>query len=170
MGSIALFVLVRLSYTFDNNKTKLFLGNSKEDVVLGDFKAELGISHEFTNGTVLTAAYIPLLFTSEAWQDPFITNQKRKTTDVGSQGARLRFDNLFSILLSAEYTWAEYNELSGQQQNLTTQEQQLLQLDVKFHQLSLEYTQSLTEGFAIQPVITVTRGDCDGEAMAFDQG
>jgi len=173
MGSITLFVLGRLSYTFDNNKTQLFLGNSEEDVVLGDFKAELGVSHEFSNGTVLTAAYIPFLFTSEAWHDPFLTNQKRTTTDVESQGARLRFDNLFSTPLSAEYTWAESsleNELSGQQQNLTTQQQLLLQRDVKFHQLSVEYTQSLTQRFAIQPSVTVTRGDSEGGAMAFDQG
>ena len=172
MGSATLFLLGRLSYTLESNKTQFFVGNSEEDVVLGDFKAELGMSHEFSNGVVITGAYIPFLLAYEAWEDPFLTQQKRKTTDVESQGARLRFDNLFSLPISAEYTWAEAdfeNDLSGTQQ-LTSAEQLLLQRDLSLHQLYLEYTQPLSQSFAIQPAITVTRGDSDGEAMAFDQG
>ncbi|MCE2594469.1 DUF2860 domain-containing protein [Motilimonas cestriensis] len=169
------FVLGRLSYTLMNKKTQFFLGNSEDSVVVGDFKAELGISQEFDNGTIVTLAYIPMLAKSEAWKDPFITNVKRTTTDVESQGARVRFENLFSQPLTFEYTWAEANfehEHSGQHNslNLSSQQQALLKRDADYHQVYLDYTYALNEQFAIQPSVTFTRGESDGKAMAFDQG
>jgi hypothetical protein len=170
MSGPTLLVLGRLSYTLDSNKTQFFFGNSEENVALGDFKTELGIRHEFSNGMVLTGAYNPFLFTSKEWQDPFITNEKRQTTDVESEGARLRIDNLFSLPLAAEYIWTQTdfeNDLSGQQ--LNSAEQKLLQRDMTLHQLYLEYTQPLSERFAIEPAVTLTRGDSEGDAMSFDQ-
>lgn len=168
------FPLARWSYTLSSKKTQLFLGNSEADVVLGDFKAELGLVHELANGTTFTFAYTPYLFASEAWQDPFLTNQKRDITDVDSQGARVRVDNLFSQPFTAEYTWGESdyeNELSGQQPSLllTPEQKALLQRDITYHQAYLEYTYAISEYFAIQPGLTVTRGNSEGEAMSFHQ-
>jgi hypothetical protein len=167
------FPLARWSYTLSSKKTQLFLGNSEADVVLGDFKAELGLVHELASGTTFTLAYTPYLFASDAWQDPFLTKQKRETTDVDSQGARVRVENLFLPSFTAEYTWGESdyeNERSGQQQSLllTPEQTALLQRDITYHQAYLQYTYAISEYFSIQPGLTVTRGDSEGEAMSFD--
>jgi hypothetical protein len=168
------FPLARLSYTLSSKKTQLFLGNSEADVVLADFKAELGLVHELASGTTFTLAYTPYLFESEAWQDPFLTKQKRHTTDVDSQAIRVRVENIFSQPFTVEYTWGESsyeNERSGQQQSLllTPEQKALLQRDINYHQAYLEYTYAMSEHFAIQPRLTVTRGDSEGGAMSFDK-
>lgn len=168
------FPLVRWSYTLPSKKTQFFLGNSKADVVKGDINTELGLAHEIANGTIFTLAYTPYLFSSEAWEDPFLTNQKRDATDVDSQGARIRVENLLSQPLTAEYTWAESdyeNERSGQQPSLslTPEQQVLLQRDITYHQAYFEYTYAISETFAIQPALTFTQGDGKGDAMSFDK-
>lgn len=170
---VNLFALGRLSYTLSNKKTQFFLGNSEDDVVLGDFKAELGVSQEFDDGTVFTLAYIPLLAESEAWQDPFLVNQKRQKTDVKSQGLRIRFDNLFSLPLKLQYSWAEAEydkERSGYSDklNLSAAQQALLVRDSHYHQAYIEYAFELAEGFIIQPGLTYTLGDAKGKAMRYN--
>jgi len=174
-SGVAAFALGRLSYTLSNKKTQLFFGNSEDNVVTGDFKAELGISQEFDNGTIATLAYVPLLAKSEAWQDPFATKIKRSTTDVDSQGARVRFENLFSQPLTIEYTWAEADfeqDFSGQQAHLglSSAQQALLKRDADYHQAHVEYAYALNDIFTIQPSFTYTLGDSQGQAMAFEQG
>ena len=169
------FALGRLSYTLSNKKTQFFFGNSEDNVVVGDFKAELGISQEFNDGTIATLAYVPLLAKSEAWQDPFVTKTKRSTTDVESHGTRVRFENLFSQPLTLEYTWAEADfeqDLSGQHPSLalSSAQQALLKRDADYHQMQVEYAYPINDIFAIQPSFTYTLGDSQGKAMAFEQG
>ncbi|MFT6266832.1 MAG: hypothetical protein ACJAWS_002996 [Oleiphilaceae bacterium] len=169
-----IFPLARWSYTLPSKKTQFFLGNSKADVVLGDINAELGLAHEIANGTTYTIAYTPYLSASEAWEDPFLTNTKRDATDVDSQGARIRVENLFSQPLTAQYTWGESdyeNERSGQQAglSLTPTQQLLLQRDITYHQAYFEYTYATSDTFVIQPALTFTQGDGKGDAMSFDK-
>lgn len=172
-SGLSAFVLGRLSYTLSNNKTQFFFGNSEDDVVLGDFKAELGVSQEFDDGTVFTLAYIPLLAKTQAWRDPFLVNQKRRKTDVTSQGLRMRFDNLFDLPLKLQYTWAQAkydNERSGhnKQLDLSREQQALLVRDSHLHQAYIEYAFELSEGLVIQPGLTYTLGDAKGKAMKYD--
>ncbi|MDO6524568.1 DUF2860 family protein [Motilimonas sp. 1_MG-2023] len=171
------FALGRLSYTLSNKQTQFFFGNSEDDVVLGDFKAELGISQEFDNGTVVTLAYVPLLAESEAWKDPYLTNVKRQKTDVSAQGVRVRFDNILNIYgnpINIQYTWAEADyehDQSGQQTSLglSKSQQDQLKRDGDYHQAMIEYSHALSQQFTLQPAVTLTRGALEGEAMAFDK-
>ncbi|MFO6423588.1 DUF2860 family protein [Motilimonas sp. KMU-193] len=173
LSGIDAFVLGRLSYTLSNKKTQFYLGNSEDDVVLGDFKVELGVSQEFDNGTVFSLAYVPLLSVSDAWQDPFLVNQKRRKTDVKSQGLRMSFENLFSLPLKVRYSWAEAEydkERSGYSDplNLTPEQQALLVRDSHYHQAYVEYAFEISEGIVIQPGLTYTLGDAKGKAMRYD--
>ncbi|MFT5420497.1 MAG: hypothetical protein ACI9D5_001247 [Candidatus Endobugula sp.] len=170
----SVFLLARWSYTLPNKKTQFFLGDSEADVVLGDINTELGLTHEIANGTTFTVAYTPDLFTSKAWEDPFLTNQKLDTTEVDSHGARIRVENFFSQPLTAEYLWGESdykNEHSGQQASLSLspEQQSLLQRDITYHQAYVEYTYATSATFAVQPALTFTQGDGKGDAMTFDK-
>ena len=88
--SAALPVLdLSLTYTFDNLKTELFLGNSLEDFLRFDFSTVIGLRHQLADVGIFEVGILTTPGPTELWEDPYATGVKRDETDRNSKGIRL---------------------------------------------------------------------------------
>ena len=173
VDSAIVFPLARLSYTFDDLKTQLFLGNSLENVSEGQFQLELGGTHQFADNSKLTLAWFPQLPSfSQTWQDPYLVNQTRQKTDQDSQGGRLAWENIGGSLFSFKYAFARNKldlESSGSGLALASEEMRLLDRNADYHRTTLQMLVPMGDGLFFEPALTYTLGDADGHAMRYDE-
>ncbi len=173
-------ILWNMGYTLDNGSTRFFAGTPEENIVEGTFLLELGIAQKLSDGTVLSAAYIPQIpgLDDEVWTDPYLLGSDRTETDRDSQAFRVAAESILGSPLTLKYGFGTQdidNDQAGlylSQQagsTLTTQDLQSLKRSADFHQVETLYTIELGETTMIQPGLIYTRGDADGDANSFNR-
>jgi hypothetical protein len=166
------FPLARLQYTFNDKQTQFFLGNSEEQITDAQFQMELGVNYQLNDGSVLTLAYFPKLpFLNETWEDPYLVNKKRETTDQTSQGGRFAWSNIAASPFTLRYAFVDNsidNEKSGQTQLSTQKELDKIARDSQYHRVTIEAAYPISESLIIQPSIQYTLSNAKGEAFSYN--
>ncbi|MGR2950865.1 DUF2860 family protein [Vibrio vulnificus] len=162
------FFLGRLQYSFGD--TLLFLGNSEEQIAEAQFQAELGVAHRFNNAMILTAALfgnVPSM--EEVWRDPYLTGQKRQTTEQTVGGVRFAMDITSPLPISLKYAVAssevEYDDI-GLSQGLTTEARSQLKRASDYQRFGAEISFPLSQSFVLSPAFYYTLRDADGDAKS----
>ncbi|MEZ9231350.1 DUF2860 family protein [Vibrio amylolyticus] len=171
ISQAAPFLLGRLQYSFGN--TIVFIGNSEDQIAEAQFQGELGVVQRLNKNTSLTAALFGNIPSAdEVWQDPYLTNSERKTTEQTVAGARFAVDFNAPLPISLKYAYA-YSEVEnediGVSQALTTQDAALLLRDSDYHRAGAEVTLPFNQSFVVAPALYYTMRDAKGAANSFDQ-
>lgn len=171
-------LLGEISYTLANRQTQLYAGTPQESLIEGHPVFELGVRHQQQDGTLLTVAYVPKLpGFDEVWEDPYLTDEKRKASDSYTQGVYISADYLYGGPLSLRYAYAmldvdEENSglsLVNQPNGLSAEDVSQLRRDADFHQGELSLTLPFTPSLYLVPAMIYTRADADGAAFSFDR-
>lgn len=172
-SSVLVYPLGRVQYTLENLNTQFYLGNSREQVSTAKFQYELGMIHQFEDQSKLTVAVFPKLsLFNETWEDPFVTNAKRQTTDQKVGGARIAVDNIFGTGLTFKYAIASSSiddELSGQSQLSDTSEIALLKRDSLYQRVEVGSSFPISQAVLLKPAFQYTNRNADGDANSYDQ-
>ncbi|WP_139684914.1 DUF2860 domain-containing protein [Vibrio tasmaniensis] len=160
--------LGQIRYTFgSDNDQQVFIGSSRGDVIEGVFAFEFGYALEYGNESVVSFSYLPTIASGEVWEDPFITNTARKTTDISGDTFRVQLDNLLDVGLSGDFAVYKQdikNDKSGAHLGVPTS---VLQRDAKGYYVSLSMEAPVTETSFIEPSLSYQKHLADGEAVSF---
>jgi len=172
-GSSLAYPLGRIQYTLKNRHTQFFLGNSRDQISTAKFQYELGLLHQFSDGSKLTFAFFPKLsLLNETWSDPFVENNSRDTTDIRVGGARVAVERTFGSPFTLKYAVASSSiddEQSGQSQLIDDQEIAVLQRDSLYQKLEVETLFPIDRGLLLKPSLQYTHRNAEGDANSFDQ-
>ncbi|MCU8350281.1 DUF2860 domain-containing protein [Vibrio vulnificus] len=162
------FLLGRLQYSFGD--TLIFFGNSDDQITEAQFQAELGAAHRFNNAISLTAALfgnIPSM--EEVWRDPYLTGQKRHTTEQTVSGIRFDMDITSPLPISLKYAVAssevEHDDI-GLSQGLTTEARSQLKRTSDYQRFGAEISFPLSQSFVLSPAFYYTLREADGNAKS----
>jgi hypothetical protein len=159
-------------YTFAGRRTQLFAGSGIEDLAQFDFSLELGVAHQFAGEDILAVGAVASAVPTRVWSDPYVVNQERTDTDRTSSGARVEWDRILGSGVRARYTQRTVKldeERSGTTQlGLPAAEAARLNREGSVGELVLAYRFKPAERHTLEPQLIGTRGDLDGEAMAYD--
>ncbi|USH04741.1 DUF2860 domain-containing protein [Grimontia kaedaensis] len=171
ISQTAPFILGRLQYSFGD--TVIFVGNSEEQIAEAQFQGELGIVHRFNNGLSLTTALFGNVPSAdEVWQDPYLTNSERITTEQTVAGVRFAMGLHTPLPITLKYAYA-YSEVDseniGVSQALSDQDSKLLARDSDYHRFGAEAALPLNPSILIAPSLYYTLRDAKGDAKSFDK-
>lgn len=166
-------VLFNLGYTLKNGTTQFYVGTPEQEIIEGTFLAEVGGRQKFSDGTILSAAWIPNLLDDDVWSDPFLTGRDRQETDRETQAFRFTAKSIFGTPLTLRYGFAQQeveNDRAGYfVPGLTASDRAKLKRDSDFHLVEAQYSIPLDMGIMITPQIGYLIGDADGDANSFKQ-
>ncbi|SON48938.1 DUF2860 domain-containing protein [Vibrio tapetis] len=169
--SSAMFVPIgQLRYTFgqDNDK-QVFLGSSRGDIIEGLFALELGYSFEYGNDSIMSLSYLPTIAAGDVWEDPFISNTKRKKTKISGDTFRVQVDNFLDIGLSGDFAFYKQkieNEQSGKHLSANPS---VLQRDAKGYYASFSMGLPISDTSFLEPSFSYQRHLADGNAVSFSK-
>ncbi|MDA0127542.1 DUF2860 family protein [Vibrio sp. MarTm2] len=171
IAQAAPFILGRLQYSFGN--TLIYLGNSDDQITQAQFQAELGVSQKITKHLVATGALFGNLpGMDEVWEDPYLTNQDRETTDQRVSGGRLSLDFNAPFPVSVKYAYAtsdiEQDDI-GLSLSLSPVQRDQLARDSQYHRFGTELTFPLHPSVILAPALYYTVRDTKGDAHDFEQ-
>ena len=167
--------LFGLRYRFASSPTELSFGTSRESLQEGGMPTpELGLTHELADGTRLgvSIGYDPGL-SGNTWEDPFVTGERRKRTDVSGLRAEVRADSIAGSAIGLRYrlrTRDIDDEGSGNFQaaqpgsTLTPGDLDNLRRDSVEHSLVATYDLQLGERLSLRPSLTYALTDAEGGA------
>ena len=159
-----------VAYTFAEPKIQVFAGTRLLDLLRFDFATQLGVKKQFENGSALTVGYLFSAFPGKLWQDPFVVDQKRKSTDRDSYGVRVRYDRILGSNFEAEVSYRKIDvdkESSGEWLGLSESQRKQLRRKGDQTRVELAYQYGIGEGrHAFVPAINYVDYDLDGDAMA----
>jgi len=163
--------LGQLRYTFgQENDQQLFIGTSRNDIIEGVMALELGYAFEFDNESVLSVSTLPTIASGDVFEDPYLVNTKRKTTDLTGNTYRIQYDNIIGSGLNAElayYTLDVDKERSAS--TLSADAQKAMQRDGKGIYTSINMRLPIAKTAFIKPSIFYHNFEADGKAVSFDQ-
>ena len=162
----------QVAYTFKNLKTQAFLGLDVSSLARFDVAQQLAVKHNFTNIGILQAGILFSGLAAEVWEDPYVTNQSRKTTDRDSNGARFAWGNILGSNIHFTYTYRKIDidkENSGVFLGLSNDDRNLLKRDGKSHNVELAYSFRLGDYHHLLPAFQYTIDDRDGDARNNDE-
>lgn len=164
---------LNIGYTFASGKTRIFLGNDLADFVQFDQATLLALRHDvddvgrFQLGVLGTAGA-----TTEVYEDPYVLNTKRGTSERTMSGGRITWDKIMGTQfeLQVETRKREIdNERSGEALGLTDPERDLLDREGDVNRVDLGYLFNLAGGkHFLRPSIAYVDRDLDGDAMSQD--
>ena len=161
-----------LSYTFGSTRTQLHLGNLLEDYLSMDMTTIAGVRQSVGKAGLVGASYRGTSVKTEVWQDPYLTDTRRKETDRTSDGYRVYWQQFMGSGLEFRYTYSEIdidNERSGQSLALTPEQRRLLDRQGDVDNVALLYEFSWDDRKHIfEPQLAFIDRDLDGQAMAND--
>ncbi len=164
------FILGRVQYAFDN--TAIFIGNSEDQIADAQFQAEIGVMHQFDNGIQVTGALFGNMpGMDETWQDPYLLNQKRETSDQAISGGRVAV-SLAVIPLSFSYAYANSevdNDQIGTNSGLTPHQMNQLKRNSDYYRSSANLTIPLSDSFFLAPGIYFSEREADGDAQSNEE-
>lgn len=162
------FILGRLQYTFGNQA--IFVGNSEDQISEAQFQAEVGYIQMLAKGTYLTAALFGNMpGMDETWQDPYLTNQERQTTEQNIMGGRLAFSTQIPFPLTLKYAFAQSeidDDTIGISQSLSSAQQKSLRRDSTYQRVGVELSFPLSQTFILSPAFYYTDKNADGSAQS----
>ncbi|MCF6325077.1 MAG: DUF2860 domain-containing protein [Gammaproteobacteria bacterium] len=159
---------IQLGYTFQNNIT-LFMDGSLLD------GGGSGIRYTFSDKTRLSLS-IPLFLgiSGEVWQDPYLIQKERRTTDARLDGAiGISLDNIWGTYASIHYLYQDIaikNDGSGEslKSRLTAAEIEQLRRSNRSHSATISLPPfSLGHGLYLVGGANYTDTDAQGEANSF---
>ncbi|WP_367986871.1 DUF2860 domain-containing protein [Vibrio sp. NTOU-M3] len=163
------FPLGRLQYSF--GETAIFFGNSQDQIAEAQFQSELGILHQFTPDTLVTfAMFSTIPGMTEAWKDPYLTQQSRSKTDQDIIGGRVAFELFAPIPVTLRYAYAqsdiEHDQI-GQNSLLDDTQRSLLKRYSQYHRATIETNLPLSRNIILAPAFQYTLKDADGKAHSY---
>lgn len=103
---LVLFPLGSIAYELGEDRNqRIYLGTSRDDLVVGDLAFEIGYQYDMLNGTQVDVAYLPTVLSGEVWQDPYLQGNRR-TTDVDGHAFRLKLSNIVGSGFSLDMAYA----------------------------------------------------------------
>ncbi len=165
--SQALFIPTgKLNYTFgEQNSQQLYFGMPDNDLVGEAVALEFGYKIEFANESLLTLAYVPTLSKGETWQDPYLTNTKRKKTDVSGNTYSISYENMFDTGLTGAFSVYDKDIDNDQAGNSATS----LKRSGDGYLASLAMGLPISDIEFIEPELSYHHFSADGKAMSFDE-
>ena len=163
-----------VSYTFGSTRTQLHLGNLLEDFLSMDMTTIAGVRQDVGKAGLVGASYRGTSIATDVWQDPYLTDAKRKDTERTSQGFRVYWQQFMSSGLEMRYTYSEIDidkERSGESLALSPGQRKLLDRNGDIDRFSLLYEFASEDNkHIVTPKITYIDRDLDGSAMSNDGG
>lgn len=162
-----------VGYTFGNKKTRVSLGSAVESSIDFSANSALAVRHDFDSlGSVELAGLLPSASPVEVWEDPYLTDQKRSSTEKTSSGGRLTWDGIVGSnfeLIGSFRSLDIDKERSGDSLGLTAAQRQLLEREGDVTRIELGYMFNFNESdLKVRPSIAYIDRDLDGDAMAQD--
>jgi hypothetical protein len=160
-------------YTFENRKTRIYAGTSKVDTLDFNTNMMIAVRHDFDSlGNVELAGLIPGFAEVDVWENPYLTNQGRKSTEATTSGGRFSWDKIFQsnfeFIVSARKKDVD-KERSGEGMGLSAPDQKLLDREGDITIVSLGYAFEFGDGKnMLRPNIGYLNYDLDGDAMSQD--
>jgi len=159
-----------LTYTFDNKKTRVLVGNDFRDYLQFDRSTRFAVGHDFEGTGIVQFAILNASgFATEVWADPYLVGVSRKSTDLDVNGVRLTWDRILGSRFELELSQSERDvddERSGESLDLTDAERKLLDRNGDITRVELGYVKQLNQQHALRPSIHYIDRDLDGDAMA----
>ena len=169
-------------------RTEFFVGDSTENALTLDRATQIGLRKTFDDiGTMQFGFLVNRIIPVEVYEDPFITDTKRKKTDSVRYGTRFQWDRIFGSAFEWQLTGrnididddangqslvlgdpANPDELPDGVNFITTDEQRLIERDAKEVYTRLSYLFRPGEGHRIRPLVGYTKRNADGDAESFD--
>ena len=166
-------VNLNVKYTFAT-QTQLFVGNDLEDIVELDTVSIFGVRQQFSDRSILEVAVVasPSFSPVQVWADPYVTGEKRKSTDRTSTGLRLEYDKILGSGFGVQYTQRETeidDELSGTTQlGLSNAEVARLDREGTTERIAAYYSFKPMGRNLFQVQLASSSDDIDGKAMSGD--
>lgn len=162
-----------LSYTFAEAGTQVYVGNELEDVVRYDLSTQFGVRQRLNMGGIVSFAYLSNgILPTYVYSDPFNTDSS-DDTDREMNGVRLGWDNILESGINIKLTHKNIDiedEKSGDslvdQEMISFDEQRLLNRSGEVNQIAVSYSVALNKHHYIEPEITYTDTDKEGDAIS----
>ena len=163
-----------LSYTFEETRTQLFLGNLLENYVAFDMSTLAGVRQDIAGAGLIGASLQSTSVDTQVWSDPYLTGARRNDTDRTGQGFRVFWQQFMSSGLEVRYTATEIDidkERSGESLALSDAQRRLLyrNADVSRFDMLYEFSSS-DKRHTVTPALAYVDNGLDGDAMANDGG
>ena len=163
-----------LSYTFEQSRTQLFIGNLLEDYVQFDMSTLAGVRQDVGTAGLIGASLQTTSVDTQVWSDPYLTDAKRDDTDRTGQGFRVFWQQFMSTGLEFRYTATETDidkERSGESLALSDAQRKLLDRNGDVSRFDLFYEFSFEDKrHVVTPGLSYVDNGLDGDAMANDGG
>lgn len=159
-----------LSYTLEGRQTEFFAGTEIEDFLTQDAVLSLGVRQSvghYGNVAASVLASTPV----KVWEDPYLVDESRDSTDRTSKGYRVGWEHIFESGFDVTYTNRKIdidNEYSGDQLNLTHEQSKSLNREGNEKKIDVRYVWGFGGDHIVIPTLTYTNYDLDGDAMAQD--
>ncbi len=158
--------LGQVRYTFGTQQ--LFLGTSRADLIEGVFALELGYAFEVGENSSLSFSYLPTIVNGETWENPYLLNNTRETTDVSGNAYRIQFENILDMGIDADFAYYD-KEIENEQSGSSTAEQELLKRGGSGYLIQVSYGHLVSQSTFIIPSLEYQKFSADGKAMSFDK-
>lgn len=160
-----------VGYTFSDAKTRIRLANGAvESSVDFSFNTLLGIRHDFELlGNIELAALLPTPGI-EVWEDPYLLDKNRSSTERSSTGVQLAWDRIYGSgfeLVASTRELELDDEKSGKGIGLSPAERALLDREGDIFHAELGYLFDCGD-LMVRPGIGYVDRDLDGDAMSQD--
>ncbi|MCB1701848.1 MAG: DUF2860 family protein [Halioglobus sp.] len=173
-GGVVPAVNFELSYTFASTRTQIHVGNLLENYLSMESNTLAGVRQDVGKAGNIGASVQTTSLDTTVWEDPYLTDAKRKDTDRTNKGFSVYWQQFMGSGLEFKYSAAEIdidNERSGQSLALSPSQRKMLDRngDVDRFALSYEFASS-DDRHRVTPTLTYVDRDLDGGAMANDGG
>ncbi|MCX2790844.1 DUF2860 domain-containing protein [Vibrio sp. Sgm 5] len=151
------------AYTFGHRLNhQVYAGTTRSDIAIGTLAFQLGYKYQLDSGTVLDFSYLPTILEGETWQNPYLTNQTRKTTDEGGNAFRFQINRFLDDNFNLDLAYADKDVEKD------TVTDPSLARDAKIYHIKGDYRIPLSRTSMLQPAFTYIYHDADGDAESFN--
>lgn len=168
-SSALVLPLGNVQYTWGSRSNhQVFLGTSRADVAVGTLALETGYRYQFQGGTKWSLAVLPTILEGEVWQDPYLLNTARNTTDEKGTAYRMQIDNIAGSLFSLDLAYGKReldSELSGSGAGLSAEEMATLDRNADIFYGKFKMMLPINRGVLLFPALIYTQQDANGSAM-----
>lgn len=162
-GSFIAAPLGNAAYTWGSKlNQQVYVGTTRSDIAIGTLAFQLGYKYQLSSGTVLDFSYLPTILEGETWQNPYLTNQTRKTTDEGGNAFRFQINRFLHDNFNLDLAYADKDVKKD------TVIDPSLARDAKIYHIKGDYRIPLSRTSMLQPAFTYIHHDADGDAESFD--
>ncbi|AUI84951.1 hypothetical protein BS333_00305 [Vibrio azureus] len=152
-----------LAYTYgDQLNRQFYMGTTRSDIAIGTLAFQLGYQYQLSDGPILDLSYLPTILKGETWQDPYLLNQARSTTDEGGNAFRFQIKNLLNNNLNLDLAYA-VKDVENDQVTDTS-----LARDADIYHFKADYRIPLSRTSMLKPAFTYVKQNADGKAESFD--